>query len=129
MTSQEDSDFSKYLTSVGIQIVYIFSCSVPWLGLALSTFALIALMKPRRREQGKNLLIYIFKWRYWISIVYWLNMVFNDPQFSYILFNYSLKQFVSDPICKMNNLFLMFFYCVSPWMEVVIFFFILEIYI
>ena len=125
MTSSEDQDFINYLSSVSIQLQHIFSYSVPWLGLAVSTFALIALMKPRRRGQGKNLLIYIFKWRYAISIVYWLNMIFIDYQFSYILFNYSLKQFFPDPICKLSNVFLRFFYCASPWMEVVIFLLIL----
>ena len=121
MTSSEDQDFVDYLASVNSQLQNIFSYSVPWLGLALSTFALIALMKHRRRGRGKYLLVYIFKWRYSIAIVYWLNMIFNDPQFSYRLFNYSLKLFVSDPICKLSYMFLRFFYYTSPWIEVVIF--------
>ena len=123
MTSSEDKEFAKYLNSINMQLQYIFSYSVPWLGLALSTFALIALMKRRRRGQGKNLLIYIFKWRYAIAITYWLNMIFNDSKFSYKLFTYTLNTFVSDPICKLSFMFMRFFYCVSPWMQVVIFFY------
>ena len=121
MTSSEDQDFINYMKIVYTQLQNIFSYSVPWLGLAVSIFALIALMKHRRRGRGKDLLIYIFKWRYWIAIVYWLNMIFIDYQFSYILFNYSFKQFVPDPICKLSFMFQRFFYCASPWMEVVIF--------
>ena len=124
MTSSEDQDFRKLISSVRAQLQYIFSYSIPWLGLGVSIFALIALMKPRRRGRGKNLLIYIFKWRYAIAIVYWLNMIFIDYQFSYILFNYSIRLNVSDPICKLRYVFMRFFYFVSPWMEVVIFFFI-----
>ena len=32
-----------------------------------------------------------------------------------------LNTFVSDPICKLSYMFLRFFYCASPWMQVVIF--------
>jgi hypothetical protein len=124
MTSSQDQDFGNYMKMVYTQLQNIFSYSVPWFGLAVSTFALIALMKPRRREQGKNLLIYIFKWRYWIAIFYWLNMIFIDYQFSYILFNYNIRLNVSDPICKFSSVFMRFFYFVSPWMEVVILFYI-----
>ena len=121
MTSQEDQDFAKYIISINAQIQYIFSYSVPWIGLTFSILALISLVKPRRRVQGKNLLIYIFKWQYSIAIIYWLNMIFNDPQFTLTLFNYNLRINVSDPICKLTFMFLNFIYCTSPWMQVVIF--------
>jgi hypothetical protein len=121
MTIQEDQDFTKYLTSINVKLQYIFTYSVPWLGLALSILALIALIKPRRRVQGKNLLIYIFKWQYAIAIIYWLNLIFNDDQYSKKLFNYSLRQNVSDPICKLTFMLVNFIYCTSPWMQVVIF--------
>ena len=121
MTSPEDRDFIDYLVSVNSQLQNIFSYSVPWLGLAFSTFALIALMKHRSRGRGKYLLIYIFKWRYSISIVYWLNMIFNDEQNSLDLFNYSIRRNVSDPICKLTTMVKQFFYCVPPWMQVVIY--------
>jgi hypothetical protein len=107
------------MVSASIQIYTIFSYSVPWAGIILSIFATIALMKPRSRR--KNLLIYIFKWQYLISIIFWLNMLFNDSRFTSRLFNYSLMQSVSDPICKLSNMLLRFFYCASPWMQVVIF--------
>lgn len=118
MASEQDKAFASYMVSASIQIYTIFSYSVPWVGIILSVFATIALMKPRRRR--KNLLIYIFKWQYLISIIFWLNMLFNDSQFTLRLFNYSLMQSVSDPICKLSNMLLRFFYCASPWMQVVI---------
>jgi hypothetical protein len=121
MTIQEDQDFTKYLTSINVKLQYIFTYSVPWLGLALSILALIALIKPRRRVQGKSLLIYIFKWQYAIAIIYWLNLIFNDDPYSKKLFNYSLRQNLSDPICKLTFMLLKFIYCTSPWMQVVIF--------
>lgn len=119
MASEQDKAFASYMVSASIQTYTIFSYSVPWFGIVLSTFAMIVLMKPRGRR--KNLLIYIFKWQYLISIIFWLNMVFIDPQFTLRLFNYSLMQSVSDPICKLINMLLRFFYCASPWMQVVIF--------
>lgn len=118
MASEQDKAFASYMVSASIQIYTIFSYSVPWVGIILSVFATIALMKPRRRR--KNLVIYIFKWQYLISIIFWLNMLFNDSQFTLRLFNYSLMQSVSDPICKLSNMLLRFFYCASPWMQVVI---------
>ena len=119
MTSPEDKDYIYYLNSVNVELLYIFSYSVPWFGLAISTFALIALMKRRRRSQRKNLLIYIFKWQYAIAIIYWINMIFNDPQFFQKLFNYNLRINVPDPICKLSFMFLRFIYCASPWIQVV----------
>ena len=119
MSSQQDQAFANYLISIGSQIYAIFSYSVPWLGLAISTFALVVLMLRKRRD-GK-LLIYIFKWQYAIAIIYWLNMVFNDNQYSERLFHYNLRVNVFDPICKLSFMFLRFIYCVSPWMQVVIY--------
>ena len=117
--SQEDRDYINYLNSFNVELKYIFSYSIPWLGLAVSTFALLALIKRRRLDRGKNLLIYIFQWQYAISIIYWLNMIFNDPQYSTLLFKYSLSQGVSDPICKLSFMLLRFIYCASPWIQVV----------
>ena len=121
MTSQEDQAFANYISSVIVELQKIFSYIIPWLGLAFAIFAFIALVRPRRRARGKLLLIYIFQWRYAIAIIFWLNMIFNDEQFSNNLFSYSLRQSVPDPICKLSNLFLKFFYCASPWIQVVIF--------
>jgi hypothetical protein len=121
MTSQEDQDFANYISLVIVELQKIFSYIIPWLGLTLAIFVFIALVRPRRRARGKLLLIYIFQWRYAIAIIYWLNMIFNDEQFSNNLFSYNLRQSVPDPICKLSNLFLKFFYCASPWIQVVIF--------
>ena len=107
------------LSSVNTKLQLYFSYSAPWLGLALSIFATLALVLRKRRES--NLLIYIFVWNYAIGIIYPLNMVFNDYQFSQKLLGYTLKQAVSDPVCKLTNLFFRFIYCASPWMQVVIF--------
>ena len=119
--SQEDQDIATYLVSVSLKLQLLFSYSVPWLGLAVSIFVIIALMKSRRRNRGKHLLIYIFKWQYAIAIAYWLNIIFNDDLYSSNLFNYNIRRNVSDPICKLTSMFLRFFYCASPWMQVVIF--------
>ena len=117
--SPEDQVIVSYLVSVSNKLQEIFSYSVPWLGLAVSIFVIIALMKSRGRNRGKNLLIYIFKWQYSIAIIYWLNMIFNDEQNSYYLFNYKVTKTDSDPFCKLTSMFLRFFYCASPWMQVV----------
>ena len=119
--SPEDQNIVKYLISVSDKLHLIFTYSVPWFGLALSIFAIMALMKSRPRNRGKNLLIYIFKWQYSIAIIYWLNMIFNDEQNSLELFNYSIRRNVSDPICKLTTMVKQFFYCVPPWMQVVIY--------
>ena len=119
--SPEDQNIVNYLISVSVKIHLIFTYSVPWFGLAVSIFAIIALMKSRPRNRGKNLLIFIFKWQYAIAIVYWLNMIFNDDLFSLDLFNYSIRRYVSDPICKLTTMAKQFFYCAPPWMQVVIF--------
>lgn len=121
MVSPEDQDIVKYLISVSVKIQVLFTYSVPWLGLAISIFAIIALTKSRTRNRGKNLLIYIFKWQYAIVVIYWLNMVFIDDLFSLDLFNYSIRRNVSDPICKLTTMAKQFFYCAPSWMQVVIF--------
>jgi hypothetical protein len=119
MTSENDKDYISYLNSVNLELQYIFLYTVPWFGLVCSTFSTIALAKRRRRGREKNLLIYIFQWRYAISIIYWLNMVFIDDQYSTLLFNYNLRYSVPDPICKLRFMFLRFIYCASPWIQVV----------
>ena len=117
--SQEDRDYINYLNSLNNEFKYIFTYSIPWLGLGVSTFALLALIKRSRLDRRKNLLIYIFQWQYAISIIYWLNIIFNDYQYSRFLFNYSLIQGVPDLICKLSFMLLRFIYCASPWIQVV----------
>lgn len=118
MTSQQEQNLVNLLTSVNNQLKLYFSYCAPWVGLFLSAVALIVLVLRKRRE--KNLVIYLFTWQYAIGIIFSLNMVFLDPQFSQKLFGFTLKQYVSDPVCKLSNMFLRFFYCASPWMQVVI---------
>ena len=120
MPSAQDLAFINNLISINSRVQLYFSYSGPWLGLAFSTFALLALVLPERRE--KNLIIYIFGWQYAIGVIYALNMLFNDPAFSQKLFGYTFKQSVSDPVCKLSNMLLRLFYCASPWMQVVLFF-------
>lgn len=118
MVSAGDLALISTLSSVNTKLQLYFSYSAPWLGLAFSIFATLALVLRKRRES--NLLIYIFVWNYAIGIIYPLNMVFNDYQFSQKLLGYTFKQAVSDPVCKLSSLFLRFIYCASPWMQVVI---------
>lgn len=118
MSSTNDINF---LISVSSKLQLYFSYTAPWLGLGVSTFALLAIVLRKRRE--KNLIIYLFAWQYILAVIYPLNMLFNDPQFSINLFGINLNKYVSDPICKMSNMFLRFFYCSSPWIQVVIFIF------
>lgn len=119
MSSAENQAYISYLNSVNDQLQTIFIYSVPWIGLVISIFSTVGLILRKRRS--RNLLIYIFKWRYAICIIYWLNILFNDSTFTKKLFKYTLTQDVSDPVCKVNFMFMRFFYCASPWMQVVIF--------
>jgi len=121
MVSPEDKDIVTYLISVNTKIQVLYAYSVPWLGLAVSIFAIIALTKSQPRNREKKILIYIFKWQYAIAIIYWLNIIFNDEQNSNYLFNYNVVQIASDPICKLTSMLRKFLYCASPWMQVVIF--------
>ena len=118
MTSEQDLAIISTLSSVSNQLKLYFSYSVPWLGLVLSTFALLAFLIRKRREN--NLLIYIFVWQYAIGVIYPLNILFNDPSYSLPLFGYTLRQSVADTVCKLSNMFLKFIYCTSPWMQVVL---------
>lgn len=119
MTSQQEKDLITLLTKVNSQLKLYFSYSAPWIGLALSIISLLVFVVRIRRE--KNLVIYLFAWQYAIGILFSLNMVLNDPQFVTNLFGFTLSRYVSDPVCKMSNMFLRFFYCASPWFQVVIF--------
>ena len=119
MSSSQNVAYSNYLNSINLNLQRYFLFSAPWLGLGLSTFGLLALLLQKRRES--NLLIYIFVWQYVIGIIFPLNIVLDDSQYTTKLFGYSLKQYVSDPICKLNATIVRFLYCISPWMQVVIF--------
>jgi hypothetical protein len=116
MTSQQD--YINLLTTVNNQLKLYFSYCAPWLGIALAIISLGVLLIRKRRE--KNLIIYLFAWQYAVGILFCLNILFLDPQFSLKLFGFTFKQYVSDPVCKLSNMFLRFFYCLSPWMQVVI---------
>jgi len=118
MSSQQDLYIINLLSSISSKLNLYFSYIAPWICLGLSTFAFTVLVLRKRRE--KNLIIYLFAWQYAFAIFFALNLVFNDPQFSLKLFNYTLKQYVSDPVCKLSNMILRFFYFTSPWMQVVI---------
>lgn len=107
----------KTLKTVYSQLPLYFSYCGPWIGLSFSIVGFLVLVIRKRRE--KNLVIYLFSWQYIFGILFSLNMLFNDSQFSQALFGITLKQFVSDPICKISNMFLRFFYVASPWMQVV----------
>jgi hypothetical protein len=122
MSSSQDIAYSKYLNNINLDLQRYFLYSAPLLGLVLSTFGLLALVLQKRRES--NLLIYIFAWQYAIGIIYPINMVLDDSQYTTKVFGYTLKQYVSDPICKLNATFVRFLYCISPWMQVVIFIYV-----
>lgn len=119
MTTQAEKNFINNLNKVNSNLNLYFSYSAPWLGLSWSTVAFLVLLLRKRRE--KNLIIFLFTWQYAFGIIFSLNILFNDPQFSQNLFGFTLKQYVSDPVCKISNMFLRFFYCTSPWMQVVIY--------
>lgn len=120
MTSAADTAFIKLLTSVNSQLVTYFGYIAPWIGFSFSTFALLAIVLRKRRD--RNLLIYIFAWQYTISTIYPLNVAFVDYTFSIKLFGYTLKQYVSDPVCKLSFMIMRYIYCIAPWMQVVILF-------
>lgn len=119
MSSSNDASYIKAINAASNNLQLYFSYTAPWLGLGMSTFAFLAIVLPKRRE--KNLIFYLFALQYIFAVFFSLNMIFNDPQFSVKLFRYTLSRYVSDPICKLSNMFLRFFYCASPWIQVVIF--------
>lgn len=118
MSNPQDIAYMNYLLTVMDNLQAAFAYTLPWLGLVVFTFAALALIIPRRKEE--NLLVYIFKWQYSIAIVYWLNMAFINPPFSLKLFNYSLRASVPDVICKLSPMISNFIVCAAPWMQVVI---------
>ena len=124
MVSVGDLALLKTLNTVNSQLQTYFTYTAPWIGLGFSTIAFLALALRKRRE--KNLLIYILLWQYMIAIIYALNILFNDDQLTTRIFGYSLRTYVSDPFCKLSLMFMRYIYCISPWMQVVIYFFFLS---
>lgn len=121
MTSAQDIAFGLAISSANNQITQYFSYTMPWLTIGCNLVALSVLYFRKRIEQ--NIVIFIFKWQYLLGILYALNMLTNENQFSQTLFKYVLTENVSDPVCKLRFLFLRFIYCLSPWMQVVLSFF------
>lgn len=118
MTSLEDAIYINYLASIRNKSNLYFSYSLPWMSIGWSTFALFSLYIRRRVE--KNLLLFLFKCRYWLCLAYALNMVLQDPNFTSVLFGYNTNFNIIDAFCKMRTSLQMFIYCIPPWMHVVI---------
>lgn len=117
MTSTQDLLYAKWLSQVSSKISLYYSYSIPWMTIICNLFALGVLFFRKRTEE--NLLILIFKWQYFIGLIYSLNMVFNDNVFSYSLFNYVSTQNVADIVCKLHLIWMKYIYCMAPWMQVV----------
>lgn len=117
MSSTEEVLYALRLSQVSSKISLYYSYSIPWMSIFCDLFALGVLFFRKRREE--NLLILIFKWEYIISLIYALNMVFNDNVFSYSLFKYVSTQNVADPVCKLHLVLMKYIYCMAPWMQVV----------
>lgn len=126
MTSIAEKNMISLLSKVNSDLYLYFSYCAPWLGLGLSTLAFLVLVLRKRRE--KNLVIFLFSFQYAFGIMFSLNMLFLDQQFSLKLFSFTFTTYVSDPVCKMSNMFLRFFYFASPWMQVVIIIFYILYY-
>lgn len=109
------------LQQISTNLPIYFSYCIPWISLVLGLFSMCVLFFKKRQE--KNIIIFIFKWQYIINVLYALNMVFNDNTFTVNLFNYNLNIGILDPFCKMHYVSVRFIYCLSPWMQVVNFFF------
>lgn len=94
-----------------------FAYTVPWISVGCSTFAIASLYLRKRTED--NLLIFLFKWRYVISLVYALNMIFLDQRFAIRLFGYNLIGWVSEDICRLRYFTFTYIYCLPSWIQVV----------
>lgn len=119
MSGGQDYDLATSLSNVNTKMPIIFSYFVPWIGLAISIFATVVLLLRKRTEDNQSLLIYIFQWQYAIGIVFWLNMIFLDFNFTKNLFGYNLRSYVPDIACKLVPMICKFLYCSSPWIQVV----------
>lgn len=141
-----DTDVALKLITIEKQFSVFYSYTLPWIGLVSELFALSVLFLPTpvcscccccnknnnnnynnrnaarnsRREHKKSIMLYIFKWQYSMGTIYILNIIFINTQFTTVLFGYDLTVWVPDVVCKLQNFFDRFFYCVSAWMQVVI---------
>ena len=117
MVSRQDLLYAKWLSKIGDQTTLYYSYCVPWMSIGCSLFALGVLFFRKRTEE--NLIILIFKWQYFIGVIYALNMVLNDDTFSFRLFNFVSSQNVADIVCKLYLVLMKYIYCMAPWMQVV----------
>lgn len=109
--------YSKYLYNLIIKLPIYFTYFMPWIGLSCAIFACGALFLRKRTED--SIIIFLFKWQYTICVLYVLNMIFIDTQFSIIILNYLSTYNVADIVCKVQLIGMRFIYCLSPWMQVV----------
>lgn len=116
-------DYSYFLSWIAIKLPVFFSYFMPLVGLSSGLFACAVLYLSKHSEVTP--VIFIFKWQYVIGVLYALNMIFNDPMFTSSLFPYNPNEFVSNAFCKVQTIIMHFFYCISPWIQVVSCYFIL----
>lgn len=116
---------SIWLMRVNQLLPEYFSYSLPWTCLLTSLFALLALFgskKPTRsprRDNSLQLLVYLYKWQYVVILIYSINMITNDSQFTLKLFGYTSKKISLNAICKICLVFERLIYCLAPWFQVV----------
>lgn len=109
--------YTIWLSTLNNNLPTYFSYFAPWIGISSGAFALAALFL-RKKTQEDSLIRFLFKWQYSIVLIYALNMIFLDTQFTR-LFNYNSFINVTDSFCKIQFVFLRFTYCSAPWMQVV----------
>lgn len=117
MVSLQDILYFKWINQINSKITLYYSYCAPWMSIGCSLFALGVLFFRKRTEE--NLIILIFKWQYFIGLIYALNMVLNDDTFSFSLFKYVSSTNVADIVCKLHLVLMKYIYCVAPWMQVV----------
>lgn len=109
----------SYLFLVSTKMIEYFAYSFLWIGLVSEVIALSVLFLRRRSRVQNTNYIYLFKWQYSVGMLYILNMIFNNENFSDILFGYQVQRGLPDAGCKIQNFANNLILCSPSWMQVV----------
>lgn len=112
-----DQLYITYLSNINAWSSYYFGLTLPYASLVWNLFTIVVLFFKRRNE--KTTMIFFFKWQYVINIIYALNIILLDVNFTQRIFFYSANNNVPDIICKAYNIVSNFIYSLAPWIQVV----------
>lgn len=122
MATPSELEFIQILSDIDIKTSTYFSYTLPWIGLACSSIAFVTLMV--RKYGDQNMLYFLFKWQYALCVVYSLNIVFFDSNYTKFIGNYVFIRNVTDSACKFFNMIAKYIYCLPSWLQVVTLFWI-----